>query len=174
MSVVQRIALILPLFLWVALVGGMPSFDGVAFWSSDTGSLVPGMGALEALGPQNNYENGYFVPRFLAVDAERGAPGNVTITSTKNPPMFYLHNSQVWLYHNATTILPVNVRNSTLSSQLPLQVVVGKQREGVRGGTWRWQGTQLIYEQGSATNQGIYYACQDTNDLMGLFLFLKP
>ena len=75
---------------------------------------------------------------------------------------------------NATTILPVNVRNSTLSSQLPLQLVVGNERDGVRGGSWRWQGTQLIYEQGKATNQGAYYSCQDTNGLMGLFLFTKP
>ncbi|KAI0699847.1 hypothetical protein BC835DRAFT_1455968 [Cytidiella melzeri] len=48
MSVLQSIALILPLLLWLTLVGGMLSFDGVAFWSSDSGSLGPGMWALEA------------------------------------------------------------------------------------------------------------------------------
>lgn len=68
----------------------------------------------------------------------------------------------------------MNVHNSTLTSELPLQLIVGKKQEGVKGGSWRWQGTMLFYEQGSATNGGVYYACQDTNGLMGLFLYLKP
>jgi hypothetical protein len=98
----------------------------------------------------------------------------MTVTTHRYPPVFYVHNKELWHYHNATTILPVNVRNSTMSSQLPLQLVVGKERGGVRGGSWRWQGTQLIYEHGKVTNQGVYYSCQDTNGLMGLFLFLSP
>lgn len=87
--------------------------------------------------------------------------------------MFYIHNDQLWHYHNASTILPVNVLNSTASAELPLQVVVGNKRGGVKGGVWRWQGTRLFYEQGSADNSGVYYSCQDTNGLMGLFFFLK-
>jgi hypothetical protein len=67
------------------------------------------------------------------------------------------------------------VVNSTLSSQLPLQVVVGDQPKlrVVKGGGWRWQGTMLFYEHGSAHNSGVYYSCQDTNGLMGLFLFMQ-
>lgn len=87
--------------------------------------------------------------------------------------MFYIKNNQLWHFHNASTIFPVNVINSTLSSQMPLQLVVGNKREGVKGGSWRWQGTRLFYEQGSAHNSGVYYSCQDTNGLMGLFLFLR-
>lgn len=98
----------------------------------------------------------------------------MSVINTKVPPLFYIHNDQLWLFHNASTILPVNVQNSTLSSQLPLQLVVGKQREGVKGGGWRWQGTMLVYEQGRATNNGVYYSCQDTSGLMGLFMFMIP
>ena len=98
----------------------------------------------------------------------------MTVVNTRNPPLFYVHGSQLWHYHNATTILPVNVRNSTLSSQLPLQLIVSDKRDGVKGGSWRWQGTQLIYEQGKTTNSGVYYSCQDTNGLMGLYLFTTP
>lgn len=98
----------------------------------------------------------------------------MSIIRTQNPPLFYIHNDQLWHYHNASTILPVNVQNATLSSQLPLQLVVGSKREGVKGGGWRWQGTQLVYEQGKASNSGVYYSCQDTNGLMGLFMFMTP
>lgn len=92
-----------------------------------------------------------------------------------SPPLFYIHNGQLWHYHNGTTILPVSVRNSTASAALPLQLSVGKgSRDAVRGGSWRWQGTMLYYEQGSASNSGAYYSCQDTNGLMGLFTFLRP
>lgn len=98
----------------------------------------------------------------------------MTVATSNNPPLFYVHNEQLWHYHNASTIYPVNVQNSTLSSQLPLQLVVSKKRGGVKGGGWRWQGTQLVYEQGRAGNSGVYYSCQDTNGLMGLFMFMTP
>jgi hypothetical protein len=73
MSALERVVLIFSLCFWLVLVCGMPSFDGVAFWNNDVGSFVAGMGALEALGPNNNYEHGHFIPRFVAMDAERGA-----------------------------------------------------------------------------------------------------
>lgn len=107
--------------------------------------------------------------------ARTGNPGNVTVKRETSPPLFYIHNGQLWHYHNGTTILPVAVRNSTASAALPLQLSVGKgSRDAVRGGSWRWQGTMLYYEQGSASNSGAYYSCQDTNGLMGLFTFLRP
>ncbi|KAI0347193.1 hypothetical protein BDW22DRAFT_1351563 [Trametopsis cervina] len=177
MSLLQRFALLFSVYTWFTLVCGVPSFDGITFWSSDTGSIVPGMSALEALGPNNNYENGHYMPRFLTLSGERGAPGNATVKTVLGrtpPPLFYIHNSQLWQYHNASTILPVNVHNSTLSSQLPLQMIAGKKRDGVKGGSWRWQGTQLVYEQGKSNNGGVYYSCQDTNGLMGVFLFMRP
>ena len=103
-----------------------------------------------------------------------GLTGNVTVKNDYSPPLFYIHNNQLWNFHNASTIYPVNVVNATQSSQLPLQIVVGKAKgDVVKGGSWRWQGTMLFYEYGSAHNSGVYYSCQDTNGFMGLFLFLK-
>ncbi|KAI0092074.1 hypothetical protein BDY19DRAFT_928203 [Irpex rosettiformis] len=174
MSLLNKLAFLFSLYSWFSVAVAVPSFDGVAFWNHDVGSLTYGMGSLEALGPNNNYENGHFVPRFLSLVGSRGMPGNVTVTNTKEPPLFYVHGSQLWHYHNSTTILPVNVRNSTVTSHLPLQLVVGNERDGVKSGSWRWQGTQLVYEQWKTTNSGVYYSCQDTNGLMGLFLFTKP
>ena len=90
------------------------------------------------------------------------------------PPLFYIHGSQLYNYHNASTIYPVQVVNGTRAEGMPLQVVVGSPRgDVVRGGTWRWQGTQLFYELGTANNGGVYYGCQNTDGLMGLFLFLR-
>ena len=88
--------------------------------------------------------------------------------------MFYIHNNQLWNYHNASTIYPVHVVNATRSADMPLQLVVGTPRgDVVRGGFWRWQGTMLFYELGTASNGGVYYGCQNTEGLMGLFLFLR-
>ena len=72
MPLLHKSAFFLSLFSWLSIVIGVPSFDGVAFWNHDAGSLTYGMGSLEALGPNNNYENGHFVPRFLSLDGPRG------------------------------------------------------------------------------------------------------
>lgn len=103
-----------------------------------------------------------------------GSTGNATVRRSRTPALFYIHNNQLWNYYNASTIYPVHVVNSTLSSQLPLQIVVGDpgRQKVVKGGSWRWQGTMLFYEHGSAHNSGVYYSCQDTNGLMGLFTYL--
>ena len=103
-----------------------------------------------------------------------GDPGNITVSTKNDAPLFYVYNDQLWHYHNSSTILPVNVQNSTSTSQVPLQLATGKTRDGIRGGGWRWQGTQLIYEQGKSTNSGVYYFCRDMNGLMGLFTTLIP
>ncbi|KIP07043.1 hypothetical protein PHLGIDRAFT_19290 [Phlebiopsis gigantea 11061_1 CR5-6] len=129
------------------------------------------MTALEAVGP--NWREKGKATQYFTLDGDTGTPGNITVRQDRSPSLFYIHNDQLWHYHNASMILPVNVLNSTASAQLPLQVVVGNKRGGVKGGSWRWQGTRLFYEQGSADNSGVYYSCQDTNGLMGLFFFLK-
>lgn len=148
----------------------VPSFEGVTSWSS-IGSLVPGMTALEAIGPTSWGKQN---PFYFTIDAPHGLTGNATVKTDNSPPLFYIHNSQLWNYHNASTIYPVHVVNSTRSADMPLQVVIGTPRgDVVRGGVWRWQGTMLFYELGSANNSGVYYSCQDTNGLMGLFLFLR-
>lgn len=72
MSLAQRLTLLLPICTWLAFAYGMPSFEGVTYWHTDIGSLVPGMTALEALGPSNNYENGYFIQRHIAISEGHG------------------------------------------------------------------------------------------------------
>lgn len=108
-----------------------------------------------------------------------GLPGNASVYRNRSPPLFYIHQNQLWHFHNESTILPVQVHNSTLTSKLPLQVVVGDKdpklahRILVKGGHWRWQGTMLRYDHGSSSTP-LFYSCQDTNGLMGLFLFTEP
>ncbi|OBZ70452.1 hypothetical protein A0H81_09886, partial [Grifola frondosa] len=155
---------------YISFVAAIPSFEGITSWF-DIGSLVPGMSYLEALGPKT--PNDVHIPFYVSIQAPRGYPGNATIYRNKSPPLFYIHQNQLWHYHNDSTILPMNVHNSTGSPQLPLQLMVGKTRDVVTGGKWRWQGTMLFYEHGSQTNQGLFYSCQDTTGLMGLFLFLQ-
>lgn len=160
-------------------------------WSS-IGSLDPGLSYLEAIGPTTQNVEGQNILRYIAIAGQRGmsygllvrvwsnkakqsgTAGNITIEAGSAPPLFYVYNGHLWYHHNTTTILPMSVHNATLTSQLPLQVTVGSEQGAIMGGNWRWQGTMLYYELGSATNGGVYYFCQDTNGLMGLFLFLKP
>ncbi|CAL1700940.1 unnamed protein product [Somion occarium] len=168
----------LALSLCFAFVYAIPAFEGVTSWSS-IGSLVPGITYLEAIGPDGVGDATYHVPQYMSIQAPRGLPGNATVYRNKSPPLFYIHNNQLWHFHNESTILPVHVHNSTLTSKLPLQVVVGDRdpklakRTLVRGGNWRWQGTMLRYEQGDNSTP-LFYSCQDTNGLLGLFLFLEP
>ena len=91
----------------------------------------------------------------------------------RSPPLFYIHQNQLWHYHNESTIMPVNVHNTTGSGQLPLQMIVGTKPKCVPGGRWRWQGTMLFYENGPQNNQGLFYSCADVNGLNGMFLFLQ-
>ncbi|KAL1944193.1 hypothetical protein VTO73DRAFT_3378 [Trametes versicolor] len=169
-------ALLLAIAAYVApllLVSGMPSFDGVTSWST-MNTLVPGMSQLQGLGPAAAAAGEVnSVPFYMSIAAPRGLPGNVTIYRNKSPPLFYIHQNQLWHYHNESTILPVNVQNSTQAAGLPLQMVADPQPGGVPGGRWRWQGTMLFYENGPQNNQGLFYSCQDVNGLNGLFLFLQ-
>ncbi|KAI0775923.1 hypothetical protein BD413DRAFT_602457 [Trametes elegans] len=154
-------------------VSAIPSFDGLTSWSSDSiSTLVPGMSHLQALGPISQ-DPASQVPFYMSLAAPRGLPGNVTVFKNKSPPLFYIHQSQLWHYHNDSTILPVNVHNSTGAAGLPLQMVAESAPGGVPGGRWRWQGTMLFYENGAQNNQGLFYSCQDVNGLNGLFLFLQ-
>ncbi|KAI0638059.1 hypothetical protein C8Q77DRAFT_1089087 [Trametes polyzona] len=159
-------ACLAPLFL----VSAMPSFEGVTSWSS-MNSLVPGMTHLQGLGPIASEHEGSLFPFYMSIAAPRGLPGNVTVYRNKSPPLYYIHQNQLWHYHNDSTILPINVHNSTAG--LPLQLIAEQKPGGVPGGRWRWQGTMLFYENGPQNNQGLFYSCQDVNGLNGLFLFLQ-
>ncbi len=102
-----------------------------------------------------------------------GNPGNLTMYRNRSPPLFYIHQNQLWHFHNDSKILAVNVHNSTKSGELPLQLIVEEKLGGVPGGRWRWQGTMLFYENGARNNEGLFYSCADVNGLNGLFLFLQ-
>ncbi|KAH9918215.1 uncharacterized protein BXZ73DRAFT_105341 [Epithele typhae] len=129
---------------------------GLTSWDS-IGNLVPGMSYLQGLGPSATHGEKGLVPFYMSIAATRGNPGNVTLYRNRSPPLFYVHQNQLWHYHNESAILPVNVHNSTQSAQLPLQLV----------------GTMLFYENEQRTNQGLFYSCADVNGLNGLFLFLQ-
>ena len=99
----------------------------------------------------------------------------MTVSRRLSPPLFYIHNSQLFYYHNMTTILHMNVINSTLTSPFPYQLMVGTKQEGIKSGHFRWQGTMLYYDRGTGTNGGAFYSCKDpTGGLTGLFMFLQP
>lgn len=177
--------------LSLTFVAAIPAFDGMTSWSSDIGNLVPGMSMLQALGPPQDPEAQ--IPFYLSVAAPRGEcillaceetsysplypcaglPGNATIYRNQSPPLYYIHQNQLWNYWNETRILRMNVHNSTKQAQLPLQMVLEEKPSGVPGGRWRWQGTMLFYENGVQNNQGLFYSCQNTEGLMGVYLFLQ-
>ncbi|KAI9001443.1 hypothetical protein BD414DRAFT_34374 [Trametes punicea] len=170
-----RVAMLLAIAVHLAyllFVSAMPSFDGITSWSTIS-NLVPGMSYLEGLGPASTQGEAAHVPFYMSLAAPRGLPGNVTMYRNKSPPLFYIHQNQLWHYHNESTILPINVHNSTKAAGLPLQMIAEQKQGGVPGGRWRWQGTMLFYENGAQNNQGLFYSCQDVNGLNGLFLFLQ-
>ncbi|TCD70824.1 hypothetical protein EIP91_001514 [Steccherinum ochraceum] len=177
MSLFERLVYVLAVCACATFVLGIPTFDGMGTFGS-INNLVSGLTSLEAVGtggvdPQDPSRH------YLAILAPRGLPGNATVYRAKSPPLFYVRNDQLWHFHNESTIHPVSVHNSTASSELPLQVVIGdkygrlSRKTEVKGGSWRWQGTMLRYEQGTHSTP-LFYSCQDTNGLMGLFLFLDP
>ncbi|KAI0796783.1 hypothetical protein C8Q75DRAFT_729641 [Abortiporus biennis] len=161
---------------FVSITWAIPAFESMTQWSSTT-TLVPGLTTLEAIGPGIIDPQNY-VPQYVSVLADRGSPGNATIRRDNAPPLFYVYQSQLYNYHNDSSILPVQLHNSTMSSKFPLQVVVGdtgKQAKKtlVKGGSWRWQGTILRYEHGPYSTP-LFYSCLDVNGLMGLFVSTEP
>jgi hypothetical protein len=70
MSLVEQMVALLALLWWLSPILAVPSFEGVTNWSS-IGSLVPGMTALEAVGPKAFTDNGN-APYYFTVDAPYG------------------------------------------------------------------------------------------------------
>ena len=101
-----------------------------------------------------------------------GSPGSAVIKEDLPPPLFFISHDQLWQYHNDSYIFPVNVLNSTLTAQAPLQLNVGNRREGLSGGSWWWRGTMLYYNHGDKTNRGLFYACQDKAGHRGVYMVL--
>ncbi|KAL7282318.1 hypothetical protein ACG7TL_003788 [Trametes sanguinea] len=173
MALVAMLLAVAAYLLPLLFVSAMPSFEGMTTWSDSISNLVPGMSHLEGLGPISTQGQAGHIPFYMSIAAPRGLPGNVTMYRNKSPPLFYIHQNQLWHYHNESTILPINVLNSTQAAGLPLQMVAEQKAGGVPGGRWRWQGTMLFYENGAQNNQGLFYSCADVNGLNGLFLFLQ-
>ncbi|EGN93046.1 hypothetical protein SERLA73DRAFT_79089 [Serpula lacrymans var. lacrymans S7.3] len=135
------------------------------------GSLVSGTSYLEAMGSVRRTQQTH-KPNYLSIDAPKGSTGHAIIKQDPMPPLFFINHHQLWQYQNESYIFPVNVINSTLTADAPLQLSVGKKREGLAGGLWRWRGTMLYYDQGDKSNKGAYLSCLDKSGARGVFMFL--
>ncbi|KAF8076379.1 hypothetical protein FPV67DRAFT_414750 [Lyophyllum atratum] len=158
-------------FLWFAIsVTAIPAWEG-ARGQTSISSLVSGTSYIEAVGSSRDCES--YRTTHLSL-LHPGQPGNLTVApNTRVPSLFYIHRNQLWQFHNETSIYPVNVLNSTMTG-FPLQLIVGKKSAGIRSGSWRWHGTMLYYDQGSAGNGGLYYSCTMEDGSNGVFMFLQP
>lgn len=96
------------------------------------------------------------------------------MANTQDPPLFYINQNQLWLLVNDTTVYPVNVHNSTGTHELPMQLVLGRKRDGLTQGIWRWKATSLFYEfPGGKTNSGLYFRCMTESGLFNVFLSVE-
>jgi len=177
MSATARIALALFISSCISYVLCVPAYEGVTQWST-IGNLVPGITTLEAINGQDGLTLEHNVPSYVSILAPRGLPGNATIFKSKSPPLFYIHNNQLWHFHNESTILPVQLRNSTTQARHPLRVVVGDnepeatRQTRVKGGSWRWQGTMLWYDHGQHSTP-LFHSCITRDGPLGLFLYIE-
>lgn len=81
MSLVRQLLALTSLYTWLVSVLAVPSFEGVTTWST-IGSLVPGMTALEAVGP--NWGDKGKVPQYFTIDAPMGTQSAAAIVHTLN------------------------------------------------------------------------------------------
>jgi hypothetical protein len=106
-----------------------------------------------------------------------GEYSNITVAPSNiaTPQLFYINQEQLWLLVNETAVYPVNVHNSTDSHDLPMQLVLGKKKEGITTGTWRWQTTMLYYDlPGGNSNNGLYYQCITDSGAYNVFMTTIP
>lgn len=82
MSLIERLFGLLSIYAWLVSVLAVPSFEGVTNWSA-IGSLVPGMTALEAVGP--SWGDKGKAPQYFTVDAPIGTPVAVALSRTLTP-----------------------------------------------------------------------------------------
>lgn len=69
MSLAEKLLALFSLLAWLTAVLAVPYYEGVAAWN-DIGSLVPGMTALEAVGP--NWGNKGRASQYFTIDAPQG------------------------------------------------------------------------------------------------------
>ncbi|ETW84057.1 hypothetical protein HETIRDRAFT_415774 [Heterobasidion irregulare TC 32-1] len=161
--------LVLLVLTFAAAVVAIPTWEGFNSRAS-IGSLVPGAAAIEAMGLP------YGHPYYLSTSAPRGHSGNATVTHTPDPPMFFVNRNQLFLYTNDSSILTVNVLNTTASDEdpMPYKITLDNKRAGLSDTVWRWQGTLLQFDHGQRNNQGLYYSCLNKRGIWNLYLFLQP
>ena len=90
--------------------------------------------------------------------------------------MFFVNRNQLFLYTNDSSILTVNVLNTTASDEdpMPYKITIDNKRAGLSDTVWRWQGTLLQFDHGQRNNQGLYYSCLNKRGIWNLYLFLQP
>lgn len=109
------------------------------------------------------------------------------MVNAKNPSVFYVRKNQLYQYVNDTTIYPVNVHNVTIPRVPPLQLRLGKNLDGLKGGTWRFAGSMLYYDFPGRDeellkenqpeylkhyrSQGLFYICDFPDGTSGVFMF---
>ncbi|KAF8913892.1 hypothetical protein CPB84DRAFT_1757840 [Gymnopilus junonius] len=164
------------LFLFALLVllhftAAVPTWEGMNGRSS-IGSLIPGASLITAKGPVSHPGD----VKHLTVH-NPGTIGNITIRAEarSGSPLFYINRNHLWLLVNETTVYPVNIHNSTTFHDLPMQLVLGKQKQGITTGTWRWKGTQLYYDMpGGQSNMGLYFHCLTSSGQFNTFMSPIP
>jgi hypothetical protein len=69
------------------------------------------------------------------------------VINQSSPSYLSINHGLPWQYTNKMFILSVNVINSTLGAQAPLQMDIEDSVEGVKvkGGSWSWRGTRLTW-----------------------------
>ncbi|KAF6762618.1 hypothetical protein DFP72DRAFT_876356 [Ephemerocybe angulata] len=169
------------LLLSMSLTMAVPWAGGLRSSIASTSGGI--MTYIEAMGPHSLGEG---ITRHLSGQA--GEPGNVTIgVNVKNPSIFFVQKNQLYQYINDTTILPVNVYNVTINKAPPLQLILGKQPDGLKGGSWRFAGSMLYYDFPGRDesflkennpeylkyfrSQGLFYHCAFPNAKSGVFMF---
>ncbi|KAH7102905.1 hypothetical protein BKA62DRAFT_697980 [Auriculariales sp. MPI-PUGE-AT-0066] len=185
---------------WAAVAHAIPGMDSLF---RQTSVFVPGQDVIRVR-PSTSDGTSDFV---LRSSNAPGIAGDAVVTDLDAnwqypPPLFFIDpaNSKLMLFVNSTTMLHVNVLNTTkpeqfqnfdkggepvplTSAQIPLKVAFSKKSEGIKGGVWSYIGTLLTYDlpahltkgNGRQTNQGIFFQCSSGKAYKpGLFTSLDP
>lgn len=165
--------------LWsIRVVVALPALEG--FFSRNVMGAVTGASPIEGLSAlrRDDQQNMPYISRHLTTYSDEGIIANLTLLPNfKQPPIYYINKDILWQYINATTILPVNVHNVTISAQSNAhphyQIKLGKKVEGVKG-SWRFAGSMLYYDfPGKAETVGLFHKCHPATGWEGIFMYAQ-
>ncbi|KAF9534333.1 hypothetical protein CPB83DRAFT_902277 [Crepidotus variabilis] len=143
MSTVKDLQVFMRLLMVLCFLGivvSIPTWDPF-FDQTTVDNLVPGGSHIES-----NVPSAFRAAKKQMSVQTLGRPGNVTINNhLYEPPVFYVFKRQLWYMNNESTIWPVNMRNSSTTHPLPMQLVVEEKQGGIPG-TWRWEGSMLNFD----------------------------